>query len=95
VSKVGIGAALAAFAIGVIVGAYGWARHSENQLGLKLLTYLRDDSIRQIESYEKLKELIVAGERERLVNYVDGQLEMARLSARSAEAAMPSNADEE
>jgi len=87
-SRVGIGAALAAFAIGVITGAHGWARHSQNQLGMKLLTYLRDDSIRQIENYEKLKELIVAGEQERLVNYVDRQLEMAQLSARSAEAAM-------
>jgi hypothetical protein len=88
VSRGGIGAALAAFAIGVIVGAYGWARHSENQLGLKMLAYLRDDSTRQIESYEKLKELIIAGDRERLVNYVDGQLEMARLSASAAEASM-------
>ena len=87
-SRIGVGAALAAFVIGVIVGAYGWARHSENQLGLKLLTYLRDDSIRQIENYEKLKELIVTGERERLLNYVDRQLEMARLSASSAEASM-------
>lgn len=87
-SKVGIGAAVAAFAIGVIVGAYGWARHSDNQLGLKLLAYMRDDSIRQIENYEKLKELIVAGERERLEKYVDRQLEMARLSASAAEASM-------
>lgn len=87
-NRLGAGAAVAGFAVGAVVGAYSWARYTENRFALKSLSYVRDDSTRQIEHYEKLKQLIAGGDQERLVNYVDRQIEMARLSARAAEESM-------
>ena len=87
VSRIVIGTAIGSLVIGALAGAYGGILYSRHQFGSDLLTYVQGDSAQQIRNYEKLKELIAAGDHESATDLIDSQLEMARLSAQAAEAA--------
>lgn len=77
-----------ALIIGTVVGGYGAMLYSRHEFGLDLLKNTHRDAEQQIRIYEKLRELQAAGEYQRVVDALDSQLEMARLSSRAAEMAM-------
>lgn len=61
----------ASLLFGATLGALGGYRHAEQRQGAELLAMLHKDAKSNLQSYERIKQLVETDDRARLLSYLD------------------------